>query len=181
MTQIKKRIFLSIIICLVIGFAGAQTIAGKVVGISDGDTLTVLDAGRRQHKIRLSGIDAPEKAQPFGQRSKDNLSNLVFGKQVVVDAGKTDRYGRTVGKVVVDGVDANLEQVRAGLAWHYKKYEREQSADDRMAYAQAEAGARAGRVGLWRDRTQDAPWDWRGCMRKPPGIEGVDCGIRRRQ
>ena len=112
----QKRILLSIIICLVVGLAGAQTIEGKVVGISDGDTLTVLDAGRKQHKIRLSGIDAPEKAQPFGQRSKENLSQLVFGKHVVVDFGKTERYGRTAGKVVVDGVDANLEQVRAGLA-----------------------------------------------------------------
>lgn len=166
---------------MVVGLAGAQTIAGKVVAVTDGDTVTVLDASKTQHKIRLSGIDAPEKSQPFGRRSKENLSTLVFGKPVVVDAGKTDRYGRTVGKVVVDGVDANLEQVRAGYAWHYKKYEGEQSADDRVAYAHAEAGARAGRAGLWRDRTQVAPWDWRGCRRKQPGTEGMDCGIRRHQ
>lgn len=180
MAVFKKRIFLSIFLCLVVGLASAQTITGKVVGVSDGDTVTVLDAAKTQHKIRLSGIDAPEKAQPFGQRSKENLSNLVFGKHVVVDAGKSDRYGRTVGKVVVDGVDANLEQVRAGLAWHYKKYEGEQPYEDRGVYAQAEAGARAGRVGLWRDSTQVAPWDWRGCRRRQPGTEGVDCGLRRR-
>lgn len=177
----KKRIFLSIVLFLVVGVASAQTIAGKVVRVTDGDTVTVLDARKTQHKIRLAGIDAPEQAQPFGRRSKENLSNLVFGKQVVVDDGKTDRYGRTVGKVVVDGVDANLEQVRAGYAWHYKKYEGEQPSEDRGVYAQAEAGARAGRVGLWRDRTTVAPWDWRGCRRKQPGTEGVDCGIRLRQ
>lgn len=181
MTLTKKRILLSIIICLVVGLAGAQTIAGKVVGVSDGDTLTVLDAGRKQHKIRLSGIDAPEKAQPFGQRSKENLSRLVFGKQVNVDLGKTDRYGRSVGKVIVGGVDANLEQVRAGYAWHYKKYEGEQPYEDRRVYARAEAGAREDRLGLWRESTQVAPWDWRGCRRKQPGTEGVNCGIRRRQ
>jgi endonuclease YncB( thermonuclease family) len=106
---------------------------------------------------------------------------LVFGKPVVVETGKTDRYGRTVGKVVVDGVDANLEQVRAGYAWHYKKYEGEQPYEDRRVYARAEAGARADRLGLWRDSTQVAPWDWRGCRRMQPGTEGVDCGIRRRQ
>lgn len=157
--------------------ASAETIAGKVVGVADGDTVTVLDAGKTQRKIRLSGIDAPEKAQPFGQRSKENLSNLVFGKQVVVDAGKTDRYGRTVGKVVAGEVDANLEQVRAGYAWHYTKYEREQPVKDRGVYAQAEIDARAARTGLWRDATQVAPWDWRGCRRKQTGTEAMDCGL----
>ncbi|MDI1270484.1 MAG: thermonuclease family protein [Polaromonas sp.] len=181
MSLAKKRIFLTLVLHLCLGFAFAETIVGKVVGVADGDTVTVLDATKTQHKIRLSGIDAPEKAQPFGQSSKENLSRLVFGKHVLVDAGKFDRYGRTVGKVIVDGVDANLEQVRAGYAWHYKKYEREQPIDDRGVYAQAEAGARAGRVGLWHERTQVAPWDWRGCRRKQPGTEGVDCGTRFRQ
>jgi hypothetical protein len=87
-----------------------------------GDTVTVLDADHRQHKIRLAGIDAPEKAQPFGQRSKENLPRLVFGREVVVEVGKTDRYRREVGKISIDGIDANLEQVKAGLAWHYKAY-----------------------------------------------------------
>jgi endonuclease YncB( thermonuclease family) len=96
--------------------AGAATLTGKVVGVSDGDTITVLDAAKTQHKIRLAGIDAPEKAQPFGQKSKEHLSDSVFGKQVQVEYTKTDKYGRTVGKVLVNGMDANLEQIKAGFA-----------------------------------------------------------------
>jgi len=180
MTSIKKRIFLAFALSLSLGLACANTIAGIVVGVADGDTVTVLDAVKAQHKIRLSGIDAPEKAQPFGQRSKENLSHLVFGKHVTVETGKIDRYGRTVGKVLIGGVDANLEQVRAGFAWHYKKYEGEQTSEDRRAYAGAETAARVARVGLWLDSTQLAPWDWRSCRRGLAGTEGVECGLIRR-
>ena len=102
--------------------AHAGTISGKVVGVSDGDTITVLDAAKTQHKIRLASIDAPEKAQSFGQRSEEHLSDSVFGKQVQVKFNKSDKRGRTVGKVRVDGKGANFEQIRSGLAWHYKKY-----------------------------------------------------------
>ena len=105
---------------------------GNVVGIADGDTITVLDADKVQHKIRLTGIDAPEKKQPFGNRSKQSLSDMVFNKTVTVETGKRDRYGRELGKVLADGKDVNLERVRAGLAWHYKAYERTQSAADRQ-------------------------------------------------
>lgn len=145
----------------VVAASHGETIAGKVVGVSDGDTVTVLDAAMAQHKIRLARIDAPEKAQSYGQRSKENLSQIVFAKQVAVETNKTDKYGRKVGKILVNGVDANLEQVRAGFAWHYKEYAREQSATDRDAYARAETAARAARVGLWRDANPMAPWDWR--------------------
>lgn len=138
-----------------------ETLQGKVVGISDGDTITVLDGSKAQHKIRLAGIDAPEKAQAFGERSKQHLSDLVFGKTVTVDWNKTDKYGRTVGKVIVNGQDANLSQVQAGLAWHYKQYEKEQSASDRSSYAQAEVDAKIRRIGLWRDPVQTPPWDFR--------------------
>lgn len=110
---------------------GASTIEGKVVGVSDGDTITVLDSSKMQHKIRLSGIDAPEKAQPFGNRSKESLSDLVFDNPVTVDTDKRDRYGRNVGKVLIDVTDANLEQIKPGTAWHYKAYEREQPDVDR--------------------------------------------------
>ena len=163
MTLTKKRIFLTLALSLSLSFASAESIVVKV-----------------QHKVRLTGIDAPEKAQPFGQRSKQNLSNWVFGKQVSVETAKTDRYGRSLGKVRVGGIDANLEQVKAGYAWHYKKYEREQSVEDRAVYARAEAGARAGRVGLWRDAVQLPPWDWRGCRRRLAGTEAMDCGAFRR-
>jgi endonuclease YncB( thermonuclease family) len=180
MTLTQKSIFLTLALYLGLGFTCAETIVGNVVGVVDGDTVTVLDADKVQHNIRLSGIDAPEKAQPFGQRSKENLSNWVFNKQVTVEIGKTDRYGRSLGKVLVEGVDANLEQVKAGFAWHYKAYEREQPAEDRKVYARAEAGARAARAGLWRDAVQMPPWDWRSCRRKQAGTEGMNCGLRRR-
>jgi endonuclease YncB( thermonuclease family) len=139
----------------------AETLVGKVVSIADGDTITVLDGSRTQHKIRLAGIDAPEKAQPFGQRSKELLSTLVFGKTVQVETEKLDRYGREIGKVLVDGRDANLAIVMAGLAWHYKKYQSEQSSSDRLLYASAEEEARTRRAGLWKDSAPIPPWDWR--------------------
>jgi endonuclease YncB( thermonuclease family) len=142
-------------------FAFSATLTGKVVGVSDGDTITLLDVSKTQHRIRLAGIDAPEKNQPFGDRSKQNLSNLVFAKNVTVEWDKTDKYGRTIGKVVAEGKDASLEQVRAGLAWHYKQYQNEQSASDRGAYAAAEDQARSRGVGLWRDPRSIPPWDFR--------------------
>ena len=151
----------SSLILFVTCLANAETITGKVVGVSDGDTITVLDANRTQHKIRLAGIDAPEKAQPFGQRSKEHLSDLVFAKQVSVEFDKTDKYGRTVGKVLVDGVDVNLAQIKAGFAWHYKEYAKEQPAADRESYARAETTARSSTLGLWRDAKPMTPWEWR--------------------
>lgn len=127
----------------------------------DGDTVTLLDLDMVQHRIRLAGIDAPEKSQAFGQASKQSLSDLVFAQDVMVETGKSDKYGRLVGKVTVTGVDANLEQVKRGLAWHYKAYAREQSKADRDAYAAAEDAARLGRIGLWRDITPIPPWEFR--------------------
>lgn len=138
----------------------AETLHGRVVGVADGDTVTVLDAANTQWKIRL-GIDAPEKKQPFGNKSKMYLSSLVFDKQVTVEYNKQDKYGRTVGKIVVDGTDANLQQVKAGLAWHYKKYQKEQSVEDSRVYAYAEQQARSEKQGLWLDPDPTPPWDWR--------------------
>jgi endonuclease YncB( thermonuclease family) len=131
------------------------------VAIADGDTVTLLDISKTQHKIRLAGIDAPEKSQPFGQRSKESLSDLVFNKEVTVETTKLDKYRREIGKVLVDGLDANLEQVKRGLAWHYKQYQQEQSAQDRESYSQAEVQARGARVGLWKDEQPVAPWEFR--------------------
>jgi endonuclease YncB( thermonuclease family) len=143
----------------------AQVIAGTVVSIADGDTITVLDGQRVQHKIRLAGIDTPERGQPFGQRAKEHLSQLVFGKSVEVETEKKDRYGRQVGKVYADGRDVNLAMMVAGFAWHYKKYESEQSASDRLLYSSAELDARAAKRGLWSDPHFIAPWDWRAKRR----------------
>ena len=146
---------------LVSTLAVSETYQGRVVGVSDGDTITVLDSTNSQHKVRLSGIDAPEKKQAFGQVSKQNLSSLVFGKTVTIDTRKLDRYQREIGKVVVDGRDANLAQVEAGLAWHYKQYARDQAPADRLAYSDAESLARAAQKGLWREATAIPPWDFR--------------------
>jgi len=144
----------------------ADTLEGRVVGVSDGDTITVLDSSKKQHKIRLAGIDAPEKKQAFGQASKVRLSDLVFGKDVVLDCGKTDRYRREICIVMINGQDANLGQVRAGMAWWYRKYQNEQTAQQRAVYEAAEAAAAAGRVGLWRDAGPVPPWEWRKAKRE---------------
>jgi endonuclease YncB( thermonuclease family) len=145
--------------------AEAAQLNGKVVGISDGDTITLLDDQQVQHKIRLAGIDAPEKKQAFGERSKQALSDCAYGKQATVDYDKKDKYGRTVGKVLVDGKDCNIKQISLGLAWHYKKYASEQPVADREAYAMQEQTAKAQRIGLWSEQTAMAPWDYRKLKR----------------
>lgn len=146
---------------LAVSVCFAEIRSGRVVGVVDGDTVDLLTAEHEQVRIRLAGIDAPEKAQPFGQRSKQKMSDLVFGKDAQVEFTKRDRYGRIIGKVLVNGRDASLGLLDAGLAWHYKKYAGEQSASDRATYASAEDTAKASRVGLWRDELPTAPWDWR--------------------
>jgi len=142
--------------------AEAATITGRVVAVADGDTVTVIDASNTQHKIRLAGIDAPERNQSFGQRSKQSLSDLVFNKQVTVETDKRDKYGRDVGKILLPtGQDVNLEQVTRGFAWHYKQYEKEQTPNDRKLYDFAEREARTARRGLWADADPMPPWEFR--------------------
>lgn len=140
----------------------SESISGRVVSIADGDTLTVLDAGNRQWRIRLAEIDAPEvghgrgrPGQPFGVNSREALAGLCFRRAAVVTVLETDRYGRSVGRVVCDGQDVNLEQVRSGMAWAYRRYNR------RSEILAAEGEARGARRGLWRDAGAVAPWDWR--------------------
>ena len=139
----------------------AGTVTGRVVGVADGDTITVLDADKVQHKIRLAGIDAPEKKQAFGNRSKESLSELAFDKTVDVETSKRDRYGRQIGKVLVNGRDVNLMQVERGMAWFYRKYQREQSPNDQRLYEAAEDAAKVGKRGLWRDTDPIPPWEFR--------------------
>ena len=153
---------LSIFLALLLATsAHAATITGTVVSVADGDTVTVLDATKTQHKIRLTGIDAPEKAQAFGQRSKQSLSDMVYLKQVTVDTNKKDRYGRELGKVLVNGKDANLMQIEHGMAWWYRAYQKDQSANDRRLYEAAEASAKTKKVGLWADAKPVPPWEFR--------------------
>lgn len=141
--------------------ANALTLEGRVVGVADGDTITVLDNTKTQYKIRLAGIDAPEKSQSFDNVSKKSLSDLVYGKPVTIDYTKQDRYGRLVGKVLHEGSDINYVQIQRGLAWFYHKYKSELSVADQSAYQQAEEAAHTQRLGLWADPQPIAPWDYR--------------------
>ena len=150
---------------LLISPAYAEILGGRVVGVSDGDTITVLDSANSQYKIRLAGIDAPEKKQPFGQVSKQSLSDLVFNKNVQVDWSMKDRYQRIVGKVLVNDLDANLVQVKRGLAWHFSKYKKEQPFEDRLTYLHAQVNAQSTQTGLWVEPNPVAPWDWRKTKR----------------
>jgi endonuclease YncB( thermonuclease family) len=152
-------------------------LTGRVVKISDGDTLTVLDESKRQHKVRLIGIDAPERKQAFGTVSRQNLADLVFGKTVAVEWSKQDRYQRVLGKVLLDGQDINLEQIKAGLAWHYKRYDKDQRLADRCLYAEAQKAASLKGIGLWSDAAPVAPWDFR---RNKPASSVADeaCELR---
>ena len=131
---------LLIILLLIIPFAttSAATLTGRTVRVTDGDPTVILSNGNVQHKIRLQGIDAPERGQAYGTKSKDYLSEQVAGRYVVVEYDKKDRYGRVVGKVLVAGKDVCLAQFITGFAWHYKKYQNEQAASDRQQYAEAE-------------------------------------------
>lgn len=156
-----RLVFLAAALAGVASTALADVYTGRVVAIADGDTLTVLDKAKVQRKVRLSGIDAPEKRQSFGTVSRKHLADLVFGKTVTVAYRKIDRYGRQIGVVRVGEIDANLAQIRAGLAWHYKHYEREQPPDERAAYAAEERNARENKRGLWGDAKPIAPWDFR--------------------
>jgi endonuclease YncB( thermonuclease family) len=150
-----------VITLLLIQSAYAEVLSGRVVGVADGDTITVLDSTHAQHKIRLAGIDAPEKKQAFGNVSKKSLSDMVFNQQVDVEWHKEDRYGRKVGKVLVNDEDVNLEQIKRGMAWFYKKYKGELIQEDRIIYDQAQLEAEANQVGLWVDSYPIPPWDFR--------------------
>ncbi len=158
--MLKRSLFATFFLLLTFNLQAA-TLQGKVVSVADGDTITVLDGNKTQHKIRLQGIDAPEKAQAFGHKSKQSLNQLVHSKMVTVEFEKKDKYGRTVGKVLLNGTDVCLEQIKLGMAWHYKQYQSEQSNEDREIYAQAEQLAKLQAIGLWRDKNPMSPWDFR--------------------
>lgn len=132
----------------------AQTLKGKVVRVSDGDTVVLLDADNTQHKIRLNGIDAPENGQPYGDKSKEYLSNLIAGKEVIVEVKGKDRYKRILGVVYSGEVNVNAEMIRAGYAWNYK-YSKDKY------YIKLQEKAKAEKKGLWKDKNAIDPWEWR--------------------
>jgi endonuclease YncB( thermonuclease family) len=135
----------------------ADTIGGRVVRVSDGDTITVLAPGNRQIHVRLAWIDAPEKVQSFANVSRESLGELVAGRTARVIERDVDRYGRTVGTVEIDGRDVNKEQLRRGLAWVYA----EAPAETQREYRKVQEVARSERKGLWSEKDQVPPWKWR--------------------
>lgn len=152
-------LFLSALMLTVLSItqASATEYTGKVVGISDGDTLTLLTPDRQQIKVRLGEIDTPESRQPYGTRAKQALSDLAYGKEARVVVQDTDKYGRTVGRVYVGDVDVNAELVRQGAAWVYRQY-----AKDASLY-RLEDEAKAAKRGLWSlpEAERMPPWEWR--------------------
>ncbi len=133
----------------------ALSFSGRVVKVSDGDTIQVMHEGKAE-KVRLAGIDCPESKQPFGQAAKRFVLDIAAQKTVTVLVETTDRYGRTVGEVILpDGRNLNQELVRVGYAWWYRKY----SSDSTLGELEEEA--RAARIGLWVDLAPVPPWDWR--------------------
>lgn len=125
------------------------------MSVADGDTITVLDADKVQHRIRLDGIDSPEKKQAFGTKGKERMIEKVADKEVVVQWKKKDQYGRILGDVHLGKRHINLEMVQDGLAWHYKQY------SDSKELAEAENAARKAKKGLWADKEPMPPWEFR--------------------
>ena len=121
----KKLIFIIFLFFSLISLA--EELIGKVIKVSDGDTIIVLDSNNQKHKVRLKGIDAPETQQEFGETSRQSLAGLVYDKEVIVLWDKRDKYARILGKIIIDGRDANYEQLKKGLAWYYKQYEKDLS------------------------------------------------------
>lgn len=188
-----KRRLTSLLILPLILLATAQAqppLTGEVVGISDGDTLTLLTPGKEQKRILLAEIDTPESKQPYGTRSRQALSALVFRQQVRVEVVEIDRYGRTVGRVyrASDGLDVNAELVRQGAAWVYRQYNRDKS------LLALEREAQAAKRGLWSlpEAERMPPWEWRRAERQEraasrstaaptsqPVVSGFSCGTKR--
>lgn len=155
------RLKLSILIlALILSSSVYADFSGLVIKVIDGDTIIVLD-GSKKIKVRLSGIDAPELKQRFGFNSKQELTSLIEKKWVNILSNSRDKYKRTLGKVICNNVDINLSLIKLGMAWHYKKYKKNQSKNDQDLYTYYENIARDSRLGLWKDYNSIAPWDWR--------------------
>lgn len=158
-----------------------KVMRGEVVAITDGDTIKVLDEEKREHKVRLTGINSPERKQAFYERAKQNLADLVFRREVEVHWKKHDRYGRVLGRVMVarkgcEGdcprdVDANLAQIESGMAWWFRRYKKDQPAKERKAYEEAETRARAAKRGLWADPDPIPPENFRKVMKKKRAVK----------
>jgi endonuclease YncB( thermonuclease family) len=185
-----NRCLLPVFVTLIMPLAHAD-FSGKVVAVTDGDTVRILDDDSVEHKVRLLGIDAPEKSQPFGNASRKYLALMVAGKDVQVESAKKDRYGRLLGKIWVEPddcpgcgktLDVNLAQILAGMAWWYQDYARDQSAEDRERYKTAVNETRESKLGLWSEADAVPPWAWRRGQRAPTAdavTTNFQCGTKR--
>jgi endonuclease YncB( thermonuclease family) len=144
-----------VVTAAVLCLGAGPTHTWRVVGVTDGDSITCLTGDKQQVKVRLNAIDAPERGQPFANKSKQALSDMVFGKDVEVEELGTDKYKRVIARVMVGGADVNHEMVAKGMAWHYVKY------DDSRVLREAEQSARTAKLGLWADPHATPPWEWR--------------------
>ena len=162
-----RRLLLALI---AIPWIALGDINGKVVSVTDGDTIRVLDSQNIQHRVRLTGIDAPEQGQPFSTRSKQHLASMLADKDVFVESDISDRYGRILGKVWVKPsdchncgktLDTNHAQLLAGMAWWYRYYAKQQSPEDQKRYESAEKEAATRGLGLWIDPSPINPYQWR--------------------
>ena len=157
--NMKRLLFLLFCVCFY-GFVFSQKITAKVVGVKDGDTFVVLHE-KKEIVVRLEHIDAPEKNQPFGTKAKQFASDFCFGKTVVVIGnGKKDRNGRWIGEIFYKNQNLGKELVRNGLAWHFKRYSKNEN------YADLEMDARKKKRGLWQEKEPIAPWEWRKFKKK---------------
>lgn len=142
--------------------AAPQRLTGESIAVQDGDSFVLRTPDGRKLRIRIEGIDAPERSQPFADVSRRHLARLLEGRRLTLQVTKTDPFGRQVARVT-DGadLDAGLEQLQAGMAWFFRRYAAEQAPAQRRDYAQAEAAAREAGLGLWRDPQPQPPWEFR--------------------
>jgi endonuclease YncB( thermonuclease family) len=162
----KKLLSLIFLIILSFSAFAQEKFKAEVTGVVDGDTITVRDSTGRQTSVRLVGIDAPELAQEMGAEARAYLANLLASKKVFVEGAKRDVYGRLVAKVLLKNIDISLEMVKAGFAWHFKKYEKEQSEADRKIYSDAEIAARNSKKGLWINLNAIEPGEFRAMKKR---------------
>lgn len=165
--SIKLSFFIFSVFFLCSSHSFSKEYRGKVVGISDGDTITLLTAEKKEIKIRLAEIDTPESAQPYGSRAKQQLSDLIFNKVATIIQNDIDRYGRVVGKVYVEGTYINARMIELGAAWVYRQY-----AKDQKLYL-LEDIARKKKIGLWSlpEAEKIPPWDWRRMKKNASSID----------
>ncbi len=157
---------------------GVSSYKGWAVTVLEGDTVRVLDGSNRMARVRLKGIDAPERDQPYGEEARKYLASLLSGREVRVEANKSDDFGNILGQIWVEppecfdckkSVDANLALLKVGLAWWSSKFAKQQSRSERKAYEAAQEKARQEKIGLWAAPDPVPPWEWRA--RKPAGEE----------